>query len=87
VRGALGNERPYRDTKNVNNLYFLRPGAARFEKAEGYGGGVFDFAKAPDGQLWTSDMVSKHFYALPHIAKADGNRHRWPIVIATPGRL
>jgi DNA invertase Pin-like site-specific DNA recombinase len=20
-------------------------------------------------------------------AKADGNRHRWPIVIATPGRL
>lgn len=55
-------------TKNVTSLYFLRPGAQRFEKAEGYGGGVFDFAKAGDGRLWTSDMVSKHFYALPHIA-------------------
>ena len=55
-------------TKNVTSLYFLRPGGDRFEKAKGYGGGVFDFARAPDGRLWTSDMISKRFYALPRIA-------------------
>jgi ligand-binding sensor domain-containing protein len=54
-------------TKNLLGLYYLRPGTSRFEKAEGYGGSLFDFARAPDGLLWTADAASLRFYALPDL--------------------
>jgi signal transduction histidine kinase len=53
--------------KNVLATYYLRPGAARFEAASGYGGGVFNFARAPDGRLWTADFGTRRFYALPDL--------------------
>ena len=54
-------------TKNLLGLYFLRPGATRFEKAQGYAGSVVDFARAPDGRLWTADVARDRFYALPDV--------------------
>jgi signal transduction histidine kinase len=53
--------------KNVLATYYLRRGAAGFEAAPGYGGGVFNFAHAPDGRLWTSDFGARRFYALPDL--------------------
>jgi signal transduction histidine kinase len=53
--------------KNVLATYDLRGGAAGFEQAPGYGGGVFNFARAPDGRLWTADFVTRRFYALPDL--------------------
>jgi len=53
--------------KNVLAAYYLRAGATRFEAAPGYGGGVFDFAHAPDGRLWTADFITRRFYALPDL--------------------
>jgi signal transduction histidine kinase/ligand-binding sensor domain-containing protein len=53
--------------KNVLATYYLRRGAARFEAAPGYGGGVFNFARAPDGRLWTADFATRRFYALPDL--------------------
>ncbi len=54
--------------KNLLGLYYLRPGATAFVKAEGYGGAVIDFSRAPDGRLWTADTTLKHFYALPDLS-------------------
>ena len=54
-------------SKNLIGLYYLRPGATAFVKAEAYGGSIIDFARAPDGRLWTADTSSKHFYALPDL--------------------
>jgi signal transduction histidine kinase len=53
--------------KNVLGTYYLRPGAAGFEAAPGYGGGVFNFARASDGRLWTADFTTRRFYALPDL--------------------
>jgi signal transduction histidine kinase/ligand-binding sensor domain-containing protein len=53
--------------KNVLATYYLRRGAAGFEAAPDYGGGVFNFARAPDGRLWTSDFGARRFYALPDL--------------------
>ena len=53
--------------KNVLALYYLRPGAARFVKANGYGGSIVNFARGPDGRLWTADASTKRFYALPDL--------------------
>ena len=53
--------------KNVVGTYYLRRGAAAFEAAPGYGGGVFNFARAPDGRLWTADFTTRRFYALPDL--------------------
>jgi signal transduction histidine kinase len=53
--------------KNVVGTYFLRRGAARFEAAPGYSGGVVGFARAPDGRMWTSDFATPRFYALPDL--------------------
>ena len=53
--------------KNVLALYYLRPGAARFVKANGYGGSIVNFARGPDGRLWTADAATKRFYALPDL--------------------
>jgi signal transduction histidine kinase/streptogramin lyase len=58
-------------TKNVLNLYFLRPGSKRFMKADNYGGAIFDFARAADGRVWTADMASHRFYALPDLGPSD----------------
>ena len=54
-------------TKNLLGLYFLKPGSTRFIKAEGYAGSIIDFARAADGRLWTADVATKRFYALPDI--------------------
>lgn len=53
--------------KNVLALYYLRPGATRFVKANGYGGSIVNFARGPDGRLWTADATTKRFYALPDL--------------------
>jgi signal transduction histidine kinase/ligand-binding sensor domain-containing protein len=53
--------------KNVLASYYLRRGASGFEAAPGYGGGVFNFARAPDGRLWTADFTTRRFYALPDL--------------------
>jgi signal transduction histidine kinase/ligand-binding sensor domain-containing protein len=53
--------------KNQLALYDLRPGATRFEKADGYAGGMINFARAADGRLWTADTLFKRFYALPDL--------------------
>nr|MEA2797488.1 hypothetical protein [Phenylobacterium sp.] len=63
---ALGRDRTLW-AKNVLGTYYLRPGAAGFEAAPGYGGGVFNFARAPDGRLWTADFATRRFYALPDL--------------------
>ncbi len=54
-------------SKNLLGLYYLRRGARRFEQAQGYAGGMFDFATDRTGRLWTSDFSSKHFYSLPDL--------------------
>ena len=54
-------------TKNLLGLYFLRPGSTRFVKAEGYAGSIVDFARAADGRLWTADVATRRFYALPDL--------------------
>ena len=54
-------------TKNVLATYYLRPGATRFVKAEGYGGGIVNFSRGADGRLWTADSASHRFYALPEL--------------------
>ncbi|THD63867.1 sensor histidine kinase [Phenylobacterium sp.] len=54
-------------SKNLLGLYYLRPGAKGFLKADAYGGSIIDFARAPDGRLWTGDTTLKHFYALPDL--------------------
>lgn len=53
--------------KNAVATYDLRRGATGFEAAPGYGGGVFNFARAPDGRLWTADFATRRFYALPDL--------------------
>ena len=55
-------------TKNLLGLYFLRPGSTRFEKATNYAGSIIDFARDADGRLWTADVATMHFYALPDLA-------------------
>ena len=57
--------------KNALATYDLRRGAAGFEAAPGYGGGVFNFARAPDGRLWTADFGTRRFYALPDLKPGD----------------
>jgi hypothetical protein len=54
-------------SKNLLGLYFLRPGETRFTKADGYAGSIINFAKAPDGRVWTADSASLRFYALPDL--------------------
>jgi signal transduction histidine kinase len=53
--------------KNLLGLYYLRQGGTAFEQAPGYAGGLIDFARHPDGRLWTADFGSKRFYALPDL--------------------
>src|SRR6201996_8467577 len=54
-------------SKNLNGMYYLRPGSARFVKARGYAGGPEAFTQTPDGRLWTTDAGSGHLYALPDL--------------------
>src|SRR6185436_6001259 len=53
--------------KNLLGLYYLRRGASAFEQAPGYAGSIIDFARAPDGRLWTADAATQRFYALPDL--------------------
>ena len=53
--------------KNLFATYYLRPGATRFVRAEGYGGGIINFSRGADGRLWTADTPSHRFYALPDL--------------------
>ena len=53
--------------KNLFATYYLRPGARRFVRAGGYGGGVVNFSRGADGRLWTADTASHRFYALPDL--------------------
>jgi signal transduction histidine kinase len=54
-------------TKNLLGLYYLRPGTSRFVKADGYAGSIVDFARAADGRIWTADIATRRFYALPDL--------------------
>ncbi len=54
-------------SKNLLGLYFLRPGSTRFVMADGYAGAMIDFARASDGRLWTADIATRRFYALPDL--------------------
>jgi len=60
-------------SKNLNGLFYLRPGAGRFVKADGYSGGAEAFTKTPDGRLWTTDPARRHLYALPDLNAASDN--------------
>jgi signal transduction histidine kinase/ligand-binding sensor domain-containing protein len=66
--------------KNVLATYYLRPGATRFERAEGYGGGIVNFSRGADGRLWTADATSHRFYPLPDL----GTGAPPPPKLATP---
>ncbi len=57
-------------TKNLLGLYFLRPGSTQFVRADGYGGGIIDFASDADGRLWTADIATRRFYALRDLEPA-----------------
>lgn len=72
--------------KNLLALYYLRPGAPRFIKAEGYGGGLVNFARAPDGRLWTADFLSHRFYVLPDLGSGSPPPPRFGAVVP-PGVL
>jgi signal transduction histidine kinase/ligand-binding sensor domain-containing protein len=54
-------------SKNLNGLFYLKPGSARFVQARGYSGGAEGFATTPDGRLWTTDSTAGFLYALPDL--------------------
>jgi ligand-binding sensor domain-containing protein/signal transduction histidine kinase len=54
--------------KNFDSLFYLRPGAKHFAKADGYGGRQMLLMRAPDGRIWTADNLSQHVYELPDLA-------------------
>jgi len=58
-------------SKNLNGLFYLRPGDAHFIEARGYAGGDEAFTTTPDGRLWTADSAG-HLYALPDLIDAAG---------------
>lgn len=56
-------------SKNPGGLFYLKPGAARFERAQGYAGGPEGFTTTADGRLWTTDTRVSHLYPMPDLAK------------------
>lgn len=54
-------------SKNLEGLFYLPRGAARFIRAAGYEGGPEAFVKTADGTLWTTDATSHRLYALPEL--------------------
>jgi signal transduction histidine kinase/ligand-binding sensor domain-containing protein len=58
-------------SRNRNGVYYLKPGQSRFQRADGYVGGVASFASRADGSLWTTDSAAGHLYALPELRTGD----------------
>lgn len=59
-------------SRNRDGMFYLKPGASRFVRAEGYVGGVASFTQTPDGRLWTTDSSRGHLYALPDLDDSSG---------------
>ncbi|MDB5733995.1 MAG: histidine kinase [Alphaproteobacteria bacterium] len=60
-------------SKGEHNLYYLKPGAARFVLAKGYSGGPEAFVATPEGRLATADAVTHQLYALPLLKEMPGD--------------
>ncbi len=70
--GGIWSLEPGRDgtlwAKDGANVFYCRPGCARFEIASGYAGGVMGFARDRDGRVWTSDTRAPgRMYAMPDL--------------------
>jgi signal transduction histidine kinase/ligand-binding sensor domain-containing protein len=60
-------------SKNLNGLFYLKPGSSRFSEARGYSGGAEGFTTTPDGRLWTTDSKVGFLYALPDLKGVTGD--------------
>ena len=75
-------------SKNLNGLFYLKPGDGRFVQARAYAGGPEAFTKTPDGRLWTTDTLTDHLYPLPNFnGAADAADSASTMGIAVPVAL